>query len=113
MGEVRKIYTYVFDLDGTLCTLTDGDYRSALPYSERIKIVNQLFEEGHEIIIFTARGMRSENGNSINAIERWELVTTEQLDLWGLKHHRLILGKPAGDFYIDDKGVLDKDFFGI
>jgi phosphoserine phosphatase len=113
LGEDREINTYVFDLDGTLCTLTDGDYKSALPYPERIEIVNQLFKEGHEIVIFTARGMRSENGNSMSAKEKWELVTIEQLELWGIKHHRLILGKPAGDFYIDDKGVTDGDFFGI
>jgi len=31
--------------------------------------------------------------------------------LWGCKYHQLFLGKPSGDFYIDDKGINDTDFF--
>jgi len=30
---------------------------------------------------------------------------------WGLEYHKLIMGKPAGDVYIDDKGVRADDFF--
>ena len=37
--------------------------------------------------------------------------TKEQLEEWGVKHHDLFLGKPAGDLYIDDKGMKDEDFF--
>ena len=39
------------------------------------------------------------------------LDTKKRLAEWGVKHHELILGKPAGDVYIDDKGVNVKDFF--
>jgi hypothetical protein len=38
-------------------------------------------------------------------------LTKEQLSEWGVKYHDLFLGKPAGDFYIDDKGIRDDDFF--
>ena len=48
--------TYCFDLDGTLCTNTEGDYDSAEPFPERIKKVNELYQEGNQILIFTARG---------------------------------------------------------
>ena len=34
--------TYVFDIDGTLCTLTDGDYEQAKPMIDRIEKVNEL-----------------------------------------------------------------------
>ena len=37
--------------------------------------------------------------------------TAAQLKHWGAKHHQLFLGKPSGDYYIDDKGVNDEDFF--
>ena len=37
--------------------------------------------------------------------------TKNQLIEWGVKHHDLFLGKPAADFYIDDKGIKDEDFF--
>ena len=37
-----KVKTYVFDIDGTVCTNTYGDYENAQPLEERIKIVNKL-----------------------------------------------------------------------
>ena len=49
--------TYVFDIDGTLCTKTDGDYEMAMPIEHRIKKVNKLFSQGHTIVLLTARGM--------------------------------------------------------
>jgi len=52
------------------------------------------------------------SGNSTAYADRafYEL-TKEQLDGWGVRYHQLFLGKPAGDFYIDDKGIKDEDFF--
>ena len=88
--------TYVFDIDGTICTNTYGEYEKAKPFLENIKEVNFLFEEGHYIKYFTARG--SGTGKD------WSSLTTEQLRRWGAKYHELILGKPEGDIYIDDKG---------
>ena len=38
-------------------------------------------------------------------------MTKKQLDNWGINYHSLFLGKPSGDFYIDDKGIKDEDFF--
>ena len=38
--------------------------------------------------------------------------TKQQLEKWGVKYHKLFLGKPSGDIYIDDKGIKDEDFFG-
>ena len=95
--------SYCFDLDGTLCTNTEGSYNNALPLFDRIKIVNQLFESGNFITIFTARG-------TTTGID-WRALTEEQLSNWNVMHHRLILGKPFADFYIDDKGISDLDFF--
>jgi intein-encoded DNA endonuclease-like protein len=37
--------------------------------------------------------------------------TKDQLEKWGVKYHKLIMGKPSGDIYIDDKGVYANDFF--
>ena len=47
---------YCFDLDGTLCTNTNGNYKDAKPYKDRISKVNSLFNDGHIIIIESARG---------------------------------------------------------
>ena len=43
--------TYCFDLDGTLCTLTDGKYEKAQPIIDRIQKVNKLYDEKNTIII--------------------------------------------------------------
>ena len=103
--------TYVFDIDGTICTKTTGDYLEALPLQDRIDKINQLHEEGHKIIFLTARGMgRSDNSPSY-AHNAFYNLTRQQLIEWGVKFHSLFLGKPAGDFYIDDKGIKDEDFF--
>ena len=37
--------------------------------------------------------------------------TEEQLRNWGVKYHKLYFGKPRVDFYIDDRGINDMDFF--
>ncbi len=100
LGTMEK---YCFDLDGTLCTNTEGEYASAEPILKRISVVNKLYDGGHEITIFTARG--TETGID------WRQLTEEQLVLWGLKYHRLILGKPFAHKYIDDRAVSDIDFF--
>lgn len=104
--------TYVFDIDGTLCTKIEGyDYETSKPIKERIDIVNQLYEQGNTIIMQTARGMGRHDNNPQKAIEGFYALTAEQLKNWGVKYHMLFLGKPAGDIYVDDKGIRDEDFF--
>lgn len=102
---------YVFDLDGTLCTNTDGRYHDAKPLHSRIRILNSLYDTGNHITVFTARGMSTYQNDSTKANERWYELTKNQLSSWGVKYHELLLGKPAGDFYIDDKAVKDEEFF--
>jgi len=103
--------TYVFDIDGTICTITNSDYANAEPILERIEAVNALYDEGHTIIFQTARGMGRTRNNPTAAGEIFYAFTHQQLTVWGVKFHSLFLGKPAGDVYIDDKGIKDEDFF--
>jgi histidinol phosphatase-like enzyme len=104
--------TYVFDIDGTICTQAfDGDYENAEPIQHRIDKVNKLYDEGNTIIFLTARGMGRSDNSQLFAIEFFTKRTREQLEKWGVKFHKLFLGKPAGDVYIDDKGMKDYDFF--
>ena len=49
---------YCFDIDCTICTPTVGrDYHLAVPYDDRIKIINDLYDREHYIIYFSAIGM--------------------------------------------------------
>lgn len=102
---------YVIDIDGTICTQTDGDYTQALPLHDRIEKINFLHSQGNKIFFFTARGMRSYNGCIKTVYEKYYDLTLHQLNNWGVSFDGLILGKPQADFYVDDKGIKDVDFF--
>ena len=103
--------TYVFDIDGTICTTTNGDYENASPIQSRINKINLLYEEGNKIIFNTARGMGRYGNAADLAFAAFYDLTIKQLANWGIKYHYLFMGKPSGDYYIDDKGVSDEDFF--
>lgn len=94
----------VVDLDGTLCSNTHGKYESAMPYWDMIEVINQMHDDGHYIIIRTARGMSC--GNRDAAITRWYRITQNQLDDWGVKYDELKLGKECADVYIDDRAFV-------
>ena len=103
--------TYVFDIDGTICTNTGGDYNSALPFADRIEKINQLYDDGNTIHFLTARGMGRSNNAAVYADRAFRKLTEQQLSDWGVKYHKLFLGKPAGGIYIDDTGIKEEDFF--
>ncbi|MBI2953574.1 MAG: hypothetical protein HYY30_04615 [Chloroflexi bacterium] len=88
---------YCFDIDGTLCTNTEGGYREAEPHRDAIAEVNRLYDEGHRILLYTARG-------ATTGID-WRDFTERQLRGWGLSFHALYMGKPTADVYVDDKAL--------
>lgn len=94
---------YYVDVDGTICTKTDGNYRDARPLRDRIAKINKLYDDGHLIIYWTARG-----GNS--GID-WTDVTHSQLAAWGCKYDKIMLGKPSYDVWIDDKAINSEEYF--
>lgn len=92
--------TIYVDIDGTICETpkkADGafDYLRSRPLHDRISKINALYDEGHTIVYWTARG-------SSSGID-WLDVTLDQLDSWKCKYHRACLGKPSYDVWIDDK----------
>jgi len=96
--------TYVIDIDNTLCSnVSTNNHINAEPYINRIKIVNNLYNSGHIIKLFTARTC-NENMN-------FETLTKNQLQKWGVKYHELIFGKPECDVYVDDKAINSQQFF--
>lgn len=106
---------YVIDIDGTICDKdlcrNDCDYHTSVPKLDRIKQINSLYDQGHTIKYFTARGMGRHKDSRILAYKEFYDLTYLQLKSWGCKFHELILGKPSGDIYIDDKGMNADDFF--
>ena len=103
---------YIIDIDDTICEKPENsDYESSYPKLHRIAKINKLYDVGHHITYFTARGMGRSKDNPAIAYEECYEITKQQLTRWGAKFHRLVMGKPYADLYIDDKGITDRDFF--
>ncbi len=84
----------IIDLDGTICTEERTFSRSlAKPLPNAIETINKLYEEGNTIIIYSARTWAEFE------------MTTEWLKKYRLKYHQLMLGKPVGDIWIDDRAI--------
>jgi len=94
-----------FDLDGTLCSNTWGKYHKAKPFKKAIIKVNELYNLGFYIMIFTARFTGKNNENLGKENLDGYIFTKKQIDSWGIKYHKLILGKPNYDIIIDDKQI--------
>lgn len=91
------------DIDDTICRLEKPmQYESAYPIPEAVEKVNALYDKGHTIIFWTARG-------TVSRIDHTTL-TMYQLNKWGVKFHELKMGKPAYDLFIDDKNINSRDW---
>lgn len=102
-----KCLRWVFDLDETLITLPAKfqDYTSVKPIQRMIDFVNNLYNNGHYIIIHTARGMRTHNGDLEKVKQALKTITVNTLNKFNIKYHELVFGKPIGDIYVDDKST--------
>ena len=109
---MSKQKTIAFDLDDVLChrpnqfeNLGPSKYNYCIPNDEMIELVNSLYDDGHKIVIYTARGMSQFNGNVTEIYSQLYIKTLKHLDEWGLKYHQLVMGKIHYDVLIDDKVV--------
>lgn len=81
-------------MDGTICTEEKMFNRcNAIPQKKAVESINKLYEEGHIIIIYSSRSWPE-----YEMTHRW-------LKNKGIKFHQLILGKPIGDVWIDDRAI--------
>ncbi len=108
-------YTFVFDVDGTLCPVKKPDekYEDLIPYSEIVKKIQDMKKEGARIIICSSRNMRTYENNIglINA--NTAPVMIDWLKKWEIPFDEIIFGKPwAGKkgFYVDDRTVRPREF---
>ena len=104
--------TIAFDLDDVICwhspeydKLGVDKYLYCEPIDSAIDMVNEYFDSGNKVIIYTARGMNLYRGNLNLIYENLYDLTYDQLLDWGLKFHRLVMGKISYDVLIDDKVI--------
>ncbi|AYV11733.1 MAG: HAD hydrolase family protein [Shewanella algae] len=103
----------IVDLDGTL---TQGDSKDYSAVSPRLDVIAKLREyqaQGFDIVISTARNMRTFEGNvgKIN-IHTLPVITT-WLDKHQVPYDEILVGKPwcgHEGFYIDDRAIRPSEF---
>jgi len=101
---------FVFDLDNTLVTfpIVKGDYTTVKPISKTINYLRNLKKEGHHIIIYTARRMRTHGSNVGAIIADIGEITMNTLKEFDIPYDELFFGKPYAHFYIDDLMINPK-----
>ena len=107
---MSHVTTIVFDLDDTISFTVDRDWENAYCDPEMKAKINRLYDEGWTIVIHTARGQISCDGN-INAIyDKYHDLIIGWLNRNGVKFHELKFGKPLASFYVDDKALRPDEF---
>jgi len=90
---MRKEKTLIVDIDGTILNQKGpGTYHEAKPLPGALEAISLLYEK-YNIIFYTARN------------NKWKELTLKQLKEFGFKYDKLVMDKPAGEYYIDDRAL--------
>lgn len=95
-----------FDLDGVLCRLRKPgqSYSDVDPMPGAAEKLSALRKAGHEIVIATARHMKSCDHSVGKVVARQGRITLEWLERHGFEYDEIWFGKPHCEIYIDDNG---------
>lgn len=103
----------IMDLDGTITSGESGNYSTATPQADVVEKMREYKAQGFDIVISTARNMRTYEGN-VGKINVHTLpVIIEWLDKHNIPYDEIIVGKPwcgYEGFYVDDKSVRPSEF---
>ena len=106
------IHTFIIDVDDTLLTTPlneDGkyDYEKSTPITASVERIRSLKQDGHQIILFTARGMRTFNGDLKKIKKEHEEILIGWLKQNEVPYDSLVFGKPWGPnpIYVDNRNL--------
>ena len=103
----------VMDIDKTLTLGDNKDYNLVSP---NIKVINKVREYkslGFNIILFTARNMRSYKGNIGKITAKTLPIIFKWLEKYDVPFDEIYIGKPwcgHDGFYVDDKAIRPDEF---
>jgi capsule biosynthesis phosphatase len=94
------------DLDGVIAEIKKENetYADVKPIKSAVEKIKKLKENGHYIIIYTARHMKTCDGNVSKVLAKIGRITLEWLDKYNVPYDEIVFGKPWADIYIDDNG---------
>tara|TARA_R100000808_G_C2129349_1_gene138875 strand:- start:351 stop:1358 length:1008 start_codon:yes stop_codon:yes gene_type:complete len=105
--------TIITDLDDTLSFTHNRDWENAKPNIDLINKLNFFFKIGYKIIIVTARGQISCDGDSIKADKKYRTQIERWLKKNNVLYHELSFQKKLAIYYIDDKSIRPDEFIQI
>jgi len=101
--------TIVFDIDETILTTKDRDYKNSKPIESVVSKIKILKQSGWRVVLHTARGMgRSDNIEDV--AEQVEREIKHSLEKHQIPYDELILGKTWASLYVDDKAMTPEMF---
>lgn len=105
----------VLDIDGTLCPIKQSheDYADLEPEPLLLSRMRELRASGWHIILQSARGMRSNDGNSGKIVKNVGPTLLNWLEKHDIPFDELHLAKPWPGHqcvYIDDRAVRPREF---
>jgi capsule biosynthesis phosphatase len=97
----------VIDLDGTICHLKNENqtYDQVLPIIGVKETLENWKNQGHIIIIQTARNMATQQSNVGKVMKNVGLITLNWLEKYKIPYDEIYFGKPNGHIYIDDRAL--------
>ncbi len=110
-----KEYSFVFDIDGTICPIKkkEENYEDVVPYANVVAKMKYYHDNGAKIILYTSRNMNSYNGN-IGLINKYTAeVLHNWLKKWDIPYDEIVYGKvwPGHKgFYVDDRTIRPDEF---
>ena len=106
----------IFDIDDTLCSTQNGDYKNAKPVFAMVEKLREYHRQGFTIVLNTSRNMRTYSGN-IGEINKNTLpVIIDWLARYDIPYDEIYVGKPwcgFDGFYIDDKSIRPQEFLEL
>jgi capsule biosynthesis phosphatase len=110
-----KDYTFIFDIDGTLCPIKkkDEEYADLVPYGDMVEKIRYYKDKGAKIILYTSRNMNSYEGNIGLINKNTAPVLMGWLEKWDIPYDEIVYGKlwPGHKgFYVDDRTVRPDEF---
>ncbi|MDE6895445.1 MAG: capsular biosynthesis protein [Lachnospiraceae bacterium] len=110
-----KEYSFVFDIDGTICPIKKKEerYEDLIPYRNVLEKIRYYKENGAHIILFTSRNMNTYGGNIGLINKNTAKILLEWLDKWDIPYDEIVYGKPwpgHKGFYVDDRTIRPDEF---
>lgn len=106
----------IFDVDETICTTENGDYKNSKPIPQIIEKMWEYKKQGFEICLSTSRNMRTYYGNSGKIAANTLPILIEWLQKHNVPYDEIYIAKPwcgFEGFYIDDKSIRPDEFLQL